>query len=102
MSHVAAECRPEWSFDAPETILVVEDDEKVRKLAVFALKLAGYTVLESSDGEKAIEVASNCDRHIDLLIADVNMPKMSGWALANRLLAVRPGIKVLIVSGDGE
>jgi nitrogen-specific signal transduction histidine kinase len=90
------------SLDLPrgsETVLVVEDDEEVRKLAVQVLKNQGYKVLEASQGVEAFLI---CDEHkgsIHLLLADVVMPKMSGRELADRVAELRPGIKVLYMSG---
>jgi two-component system, cell cycle sensor histidine kinase and response regulator CckA len=83
----------------PKTILVVDDNEEVRRIVVHTLRRAGHAVLESSDGTKGIEVANESGGPIDLLIADVQMPQMDGRMLANNLLAVHPGIKVLLVSG---
>lgn len=82
-----------------ETLLVVEDQDEVRRLTVTALRSYGYAVLEAANGEQALE---ECKRHngkIDLLITDVVMPGMTGRDLAVRLSAVRPTVKVLYTSG---
>jgi signal transduction histidine kinase len=85
--------------EGSETILVVEDDEGVRKLTVKVLRATGYTVLEAANGNEAIAL---CERHqgtIHLLATDVVMPGMGGRVLAERLIAVVPGMKVLYLSG---
>jgi PAS domain S-box-containing protein len=82
-----------------ETILLVEDDPLVRELARAVLTTCGYSVLV---GEDPRTVASLCERHpgpIHLLITDVVMPGASGREVASQVLARRPGIKVLFMSG---
>jgi two-component system cell cycle sensor histidine kinase/response regulator CckA len=85
-----------------ETVLVVEDNPLVRKIAVRVLALSGYRVLESEDGEQALEVAAGCKTPIDLLLTDVVMPKVGGPELAERLKQIRPGMRVLYTSGYTE
>ena len=82
-----------------ETILLVEDEEIVRKLALQVLQLYGYNVLEASGGENALSICKDNQGKIDLLITDVVMPGMSGRELANRVAELCPGIKVLYMSG---
>jgi PAS domain S-box-containing protein len=86
-------------YHGNETILLVEDNEKVRKLILKMLLLQGYKVLETSQGSDAVDVASKHDGPIDLLLTDIVMPKMSGQELAEQLVALRPGIKVIFMSG---
>jgi two-component system cell cycle sensor histidine kinase/response regulator CckA len=105
MSCIAARSRPDLypgSGPVPETILVVEDQDEVRRLCAFALRIAGYIVLEAVDGVKAIQESEERNAPIHLLIADVRMPRMGGHELAERLNATRPGIKVLFMSGYAE
>jgi len=87
-----------------ETILLVEDDEAVRKLARQVLASSGYRVLEADDGQRAVAVADEHRGPIDLLITDVVMPKMDGHELHTRLAAVRPELRVMFMTGssDGE
>jgi CheY-like chemotaxis protein len=84
---------------AAATILVAEDEDGVRELTVQALQRRGYRVLQAPSGEAAIEVARSFDSTIHLLITDVVMPGMKGPELADRLRAMRPGIRVLLMSG---
>ncbi|MEI8255097.1 MAG: PAS domain S-box protein [Deltaproteobacteria bacterium] len=82
-----------------ETILVVEDESALRKVAVRALEAAGYTVISAPDGPQALLA---CEQHVGdirLLLTDVVMPKMNGRTLAEQLTRVRPTVKVLYMSG---
>jgi len=82
-----------------ETVLLVEDEDAVRELARHALQSCGYSVLEASDGLQAVQAARDHKGPIDLLVSDVVMPHLGGRQLAERLAAVRPGMKVLFLSG---
>ncbi|HYF66118.1 MAG TPA: response regulator, partial [Herpetosiphonaceae bacterium] len=91
-----------------ETVLLVEDDEAVRKLAKGILSKYGYIVLDAPDGPAALDIVQTYG-HIDLLLTDVIMPGgLSGIQLARLLLKKRPLLKVLYISGytdnmlDGE
>ncbi len=82
-----------------ETILLVEDDEQVRRLVAQSLRKQGYTVLPATDGLNALEVLADGDARIDLLLTDVMMPNLSGAELARRIGARFPSVKVLFMSG---
>jgi PAS domain S-box-containing protein len=82
-----------------ETVLVVEDDEEVRKLAVRVLKRQGYKVLEASQGDDALRLCEEHNRPIQLMVTDVVMPGMDGRELTNRLMLLHPEIRVLYMSG---
>jgi two-component system, cell cycle sensor histidine kinase and response regulator CckA len=82
-----------------ETVLVVEDQDDVRRLALTILKRNGYRLLEASNGADALAVAEQYPHHIDLLITDVVMPGMTGRELAGRLRDARARLKVLYMSG---
>ena len=82
-----------------ETVLLVEDEQALRSLEKRMLIAAGYTVLEASNGLDAIEIAGRFDGPIHLLVSDVVMPHLGGRELADRVLASRPGCKVLFLSG---
>ena len=82
-----------------ETVLVAEDEEAVRQLAVESLERHGYRVIAASSGEEALDVARTYDGGIDLLLSDVVMPGLKGPELAARLRAMRPGLRVIFMSG---
>jgi CheY-like chemotaxis protein len=82
-----------------ETVLVVEDEEKVRKLIVEILGRQGYRVLEASHGDEALLIHEKQDGPIHLILVDVVMPGMSGSKLAKRLASLRPETKILYMSG---
>jgi two-component system, cell cycle sensor histidine kinase and response regulator CckA len=82
-----------------ETVLVVEDEEAVRRLACRILSDHGYRVLSAADGPEALDVAALHPGPVDLLLTDVVLPSMNGVELAARIAAVRPGIRSLAISG---
>jgi two-component system, cell cycle sensor histidine kinase and response regulator CckA len=82
-----------------ETLLLVEDEDAVRALARHVLRSCGYTLLEAIDGGEAIRVAQNHDGPIHLVVSDVVMPHLGGRQLVERLEGVRPGLKMLFLSG---
>ena len=84
------------------TVLLVEDDEELRRLASEILRTSGYTVLDTGDPLEALTI---CDRHeggVDLLLTDMVMPAMRGTELAARLRESRPGLKMLFMSGYAD
>jgi two-component system, cell cycle sensor histidine kinase and response regulator CckA len=85
-----------------ETILVVEDEPAVRRLAVLGLRAQGYTVIEAADGVEALEIAARLATGIDLVVTDVIMPGLSGPELLSRLAKLAPGARRLLVSGHAE
>ncbi len=98
-------------FDGPEpdilgpsargsaTLLLIEDAPAVRDMAKKILETAGYVVLAAADATSAIEIAEAYDGTIHLLLADVVLPQGDGKSLADRLVALRPGLKTLYMSG---
>jgi PAS domain S-box-containing protein len=82
-----------------ETILIAEDEDRVRSLVVAVLAQQGYTVIEACDGDEARALAKEYNGEIHLLFTDVVMPKISGKELADALRHDRPGLKVLLCSG---
>ena len=90
---------PIEDLDGSETVLIVEDDGSLRKLARTILKEKGYKVLEAENGEEALKVSEAHDGMIDLMITDVVMPKMGGKEIAERLQPLYPQMKVIYMSG---
>ncbi len=104
----SAEPRPEAASRTPhaslapgagETILVVEDQEEVRSITQRVLAARGYRVLTAANGADALRLAEDFAEPIHLLLSDVVMPGMNGRDLSRRLVATRPDLKVLFVSG---
>lgn len=87
------------SSEGSETVLVVEDQESVRRLAVESLQRVGYRVLSASSGAEALLLAQGYPDRIHLLVTDVVMPGMNGRELAERVASARPGIRILYTSG---
>src|SRR6266545_2795641 len=87
------------SVRGTETVLLVEDEESVRTLARAILESYGYRVLEAAGAEEAIETVRGYQQPVDLLLTDVVMPSMGGPDLASRIQTLRPGVKVLYMSG---
>jgi len=85
-----------------ETILLVEDETNLRRLAHQYLEKQGYLILEAEDGAAALQIAAGHKGKIDLLLTDVVMPGMNGRELATHITAQRPEIRVLFMSGYTE
>ena len=84
---------------APATILLVEDEPAVRTMAARMLERAGYTVLSASTPLEACAIFEAEPHRVSVLVTDIVMPEMHGPVLAERLLARRPGLPVVFVSG---
>ena len=93
------EAEPQTPRGGIETVLLVEDNEMVRELAADALREAGYHLLVAENGADALKVVAEYPQPIDLLVTDVVMPEMSGVALAERMTADRPGLRIIFMSG---
>ena len=99
-SQAASEAVPSSSpIHATETVLVVEDSDDLREIAGRILSKNGYQVMVAANGPDALELARAFTGHIDLLLTDVIMPQMNGSELAPRLVASRPDLRVLYMSG---
>jgi len=93
---------PVTAPEGAETILVVEDDASVRRLARLSLERSGYKVVEAENPKQALRVASEFDGTIALLLSDVIMPESDGPPLFQSLVALRPGLRVLYMSGYAD
>ena len=81
------------------TVLVVDDDSGVRELVVTILKTSGYDVLRAGNGLEALMVYSSYRSRIDLVLTDIDMPQMNGIELVERIRALDPAKRVLLMSG---
>jgi hypothetical protein len=95
---VVANSAPEGN----ETVLVVEDQSEVRSFAVAALRRYGYNVLSAESGTEALRIATEHPEPIHLLVTDIVMPGMTGLELAEQSFSLKPGIKVMFMSGYSE
>ena len=82
-----------------ETILLTEDFDSARELVTESLEVLGYKVLAAETGKQAIEIMEEYGDKIDLLVADVIIPDINGKELFNKLATLKPGLKVLFMSG---
>ncbi len=85
-----------------ETILLVEDEDSVRKLTARLLTQHGYTVTTASNGREALDIVRRDGRHFNLLLTDIVMPHISGTSLAEQLRTLQPEIKILYMSGYAD
>ena len=91
----------EESLGGSETILFVEDEPSLRSVTAIALQSEGYTVLEAEDPANAIRLLEAYRGPVHLLLTDMIMPGMNGLELSKRLKLLRPGLKVMFISGYG-
>jgi two-component system cell cycle sensor histidine kinase/response regulator CckA len=96
---VPEKTQPDSGLNGVETILVVEDEARVRKLIVDVLTSRGYQVVEATRGEEAIRLCKQLKGKIDLAVVDVVMPEMSGPDLMKQVAPVVPTMRVLYISG---
>jgi len=82
-----------------ETVLLVEDNDQVRRLSEAILRRLGYSVLTAEDGPDALAVLEAHEDRVDLLLTDVVMPEMNGKELYDKLVVQRPDLRVLFMSG---
>jgi DNA-binding response OmpR family regulator len=80
-------------------VLLAEDEPTIRNMVQLVLHRCGFAVLVAADGQEALELARSFPGKIDLLITDINMPRLSGDELARRILAERPETKILAMTG---
>jgi two-component system, cell cycle sensor histidine kinase and response regulator CckA len=82
-----------------KTVLIVEDEDQILNLSKEMLEMLGYKVLAVNETDKALRLAKEYDGNIDLLLTDVMMPGMNGKELSERIVAFKPGLKRLYMSG---
>jgi two-component system cell cycle sensor histidine kinase/response regulator CckA len=82
-----------------ETILVIEDEDIVRNLAIRGLRDHGYTVIEAKNGAEALSYLKRYPGSLDLVVCDVVMPEMGGRELGQRLALLEPDLPILFMSG---
>jgi two-component system cell cycle sensor histidine kinase/response regulator CckA len=85
-----------------QTILLVDDEQAVRLIVLKILRRAKYNVIEASSGEEALKVADAHPGAIDLVVTDMFMPGMRGPEVIQNLIAKRPGLRVLFMSGYAD
>ncbi|MFO1041245.1 MAG: response regulator [Planctomycetaceae bacterium] len=98
--NVLDEFRPDPRADALQTILLVEDEETIRRFMVSCLEAQGFTILEAAHGPEAIATALRYRGTIHLVITDVRLPEMDGFAVVDALRQHRPGLRAVFISGD--
>ncbi|MGH7518246.1 MAG: response regulator [Gemmatimonadales bacterium] len=87
---------------APSTVLIVDDEPVVRRLAYRILNAAGYRVFEASDGAEALEVLRMAPGRMELVIVDAIMPNVDGATLSTEIFETWPTQRVLLMSAHGE
>jgi signal transduction histidine kinase/tetratricopeptide (TPR) repeat protein len=95
-----SELRPTAAANGDKTVLVVDDDDAVRRMVVRTLETGGYRVWSAPDGETALQIVDARERTFDLVVTDMHMPGMDGAQLSERLLERHPELPLLFVSGD--
>ena len=81
------------------TILVADDEDVVLRMVTRALEGAGYAVLESMDGRETLEVFQRHQEHVDLVLLDLGMPRMSGYEALAELQIIDPDVKIIVITG---
>lgn len=94
--------RASGSLEGSETVLIAEDEDAIRTLMCNEFKHNGYHVIGAADGAEALEIARSHASKIDLVITDVVMPRLSGPEFVEQLLEIRPGTKVIYMSGYAQ
>jgi DNA-binding response OmpR family regulator len=87
---------------AKPRVLVVEDEPSVRRITRYILEHGGYEVLEATDGADAIEVLDGMDADVELVLADVHMPRVDGVTLVSHVTSAWPALPVLLMSARAD
>jgi len=96
------EAPPVIPFDLARTVLVVDDEEIIRRTAGAILRHAGYNVLEAENGRKALELLQRDPAAIDAVLLDVSMPVMGGEAAVIRMREIKSDLRIMVSSGLNE
>lgn len=99
---IARGAKAKSPLDGSESILVVDDDYMIRNLMRAVLAYRGYKISEVSDGEEAIEKALSTTEPVDLVLLDLEMPKVDGWGALAKIHAQKPSLPVILCSGAGS
>ena len=99
MPHRSQTLQGEINSASQKTVLLVEDEDFVRNVTREVLELSGYRVIEAIDANDGLELYRDNHDAIDLLLTDVIMPGKNGREFANQLLALRPDLKIIFMSG---
>jgi len=86
----------------PRTILLIDDEQSVRSIVMKILQRASFKVLEAESGEAALKIVGSHAGAIDLVVTDLHMPGLNGPEVVKKLATLRPGLKVLFMSGYAE
>jgi len=86
---------------APDVVLVADDDPRVRRVLVTLLRQVGFAVIDAANGWEGLERAAGIPR-LDLVVADLSMPEMSGTEMVRRLRLERPGLKALYLTDNND
>lgn len=84
------------------TVLIIEDEDTVRRVAKTILSRAGYTVLEAADGQQGLETFARHAEDITAVLLDLTMPRMDGGEVYERIRALRPSVNVVVSTGHGD
>jgi CheY-like chemotaxis protein len=82
-----------------ETILLADDENSIRSVMIAALSYRGYKVLEAADGEEAVQRYRESGKDVDLVLLDIQMPRMNGWDTMESILSMNPNARILLLSG---
>ena len=81
-------------------LLVVDDEDMIRSVIHTALTLRGYRITEAANGFEALEKFQKTSPPFDLVLMDIGLPDIDGWTVLEKMRALRPGVQVLMISGD--
>lgn len=87
---------------APQTVLIIDDDEAIRALSQWIIQRAGYPVLTARDGPEGLECFRRESDRIGLILLDLTMPRMTGAEVISGLLALRANVPIVLITGYGE